>query len=673
MPLTPQISDPAPQTAAQQLGFTTYTPDQLTNLLDQYNANGGAGSMGNLGAQLVPVYDTSTNPEVMFGNAKPSIIGYQTPGQDVQYDVNGNVTSGNIGGYEYTFDNSGNVTSKTKVSSSPLAALTPILGIAASAILAPELLPEVTGIGGDATAAALATTGGEVTPAMATTLAADSTSAGLLSAGDSEAANAVTQQALADAGFNTAASQAAPDVEQAIAQATPVADQSVIQSANLGDLPAPATTPAAPATTPVAAPAQTTLADVANIAPVQPAASNTSLYDLANTQAATPVTAPVADTSTALTTPTSGPSLTDMGGAQGVQAPANFGTAAYADQLPTGLTDMGGAQGITTGSTAGLASMGGAQGIVAPTSSILGDTSSFINDPTITGVGSTIPTANVSGAGITPTGSNVLGNPNSLVNAGTAGTVGASTAPVTSAISPAVTDAATNSGGLLSNLSPLQMASLGSALAGGVGGLINNQAISSAQAQQQAAAAQAQNTLSGIYSGLNQQIAPYQQAGQSGLTGLQNNLGYFQNQFNNQDLNSQLAPNYQFMLGQGQMANQRAANVGGGALSGNTLQGLNTYTQDYAQNAYQNAFNNYQTQRTGIYNTLAGIAGLGTSANQQAVTAGSQYGNQATNLATGIAAANAGATVGQAQNTSNTLSNLTNNLTLASLLGQKAG
>ena len=647
MPLTPQISDPAPQTAAQQLGFTTYTPDQLTNLLDQYNANGGAGSMGNLGAQLVPVYDTSTNPAVMFGNAKPSIIGYQTPGQDVQYDVNGNVTSGNIGGYEYTFDNSGNVTSKTKVSSSPLAALTPILGIAASAILAPELLPEVTGIGGDATAAALATTGGEVTPAMATTLAADSTSAGLLSAGDSEAANAVTQQALADAGFNTAASQAAPDVAAA--------------------------SQAAPVTTPVAAPAQTTLADVANTAPVQPAASNTSLYDLANTQAATPVTAPVADTSTALTTPTSGTSLADMGGAQGVQAPANFGTTAFAEQAPTSLADMGGAQGITTGSTAGLAGMGGAQGIVAPTSSILGDTSSLINDPTITGVGSTIPTANVSGAGITPTGSNVLGDPNSLVNAGTAGTVGASTAPVTSAISPAVTDAATNSGGLLSNLSPLQMASLGSALAGGVGGLINNQAISSAQAQQQAAAAQAQNTLSGIYSGLNQQIAPYQQAGQSGLTGLQNNLGYFQNQFNNQDLNSQLAPNYQFMLGQGQMANQRAANVGGGALSGNTLQGLNQYTQDYAQNAYQNAFNNYQTQRTGIYNTLAGIAGLGTSANQQAVTAGSQYGNQATNLATGIAAANAGATVGQAQNTSNTLSNLTNNLTLASLLGQKAG
>ena len=539
---------------------------------------------------------------------------YYTDSQGNQYNSNGQIVSITTPNGQQSVDpNTGKVISNFISPSDSggffgglASSLTPILGIAASAILAPELLPEVTGIGGDATAAALATTGGEVTPAMATTLAADSTSAGLLSAGDSEAANAVTQQALADAGFNTAA-------------------------------------------------------------------SNTSLYDLANTQAATPVTAPVADTSTALTTPTSGTSLADMGGAQGVQAPANFGTTAFAEQAPTSLADMGGAQGITTGSTAGLAGMGGAQGIVAPTSSILGDTSSLINDPTITGVGSTIPTANVSGAGITPTGSNVLGDPNSLVNAGTAGTVGASTAPVTSAISPAVTDAATNSGGLLSNLSPLQMASLGSALAGGVGGLINNQAISSAQAQQQAAAAQAQNTLSGIYSGLNQQIAPYQQAGQSGLTGLQNNLGYFQNQFNNQDLNSQLAPNYQFMLGQGQMANQRAANVGGGALSGNTLQGLNQYTQDYAQNAYQNAFNNYQTQRTGIYNTLAGIAGLGTSANQQAVTAGSQYGNQATNLATGIAAANAGATVGQAQNTSNTLSNLTNNLTLASLLGQKAG
>jgi len=501
-----------------------------------------------------------------------------------------------------------------------------LLGLAAAAIFAPELLPEIAGVGGDATAAALGATDGLVTDAVAGGLAADAAGGDLaalsatapLTAADYAAGQAATDAALANAGIDTSAAAAAA---AAPAAATP--------------------------------------------------ATNTSLYDLANTQAAAPIAAPtVADTSTALTAPTAGTSLADMGGAQGIVAPSNFGTTAFAEQAPTSLAEMGGAQGITAGSAAGLAGMGGAQGITATNAALLGDASSFINDPAITGVGSTVPLANVSGAGVTPVGSTVLGDPNSFINAGTAATVGA-TAPVSSALSPAVTDGTAAATGLASGLTPAQLAALGGAAAQALGGINTGNAISSAQAQQAAAAAKAQDTLSGIYSGLNQQIAPYQQTGQQGLTGLQNNLGYFQNQFNNQDLNAQLAPNYGFMLQQGQMANQRAANVGGGALSGNTLQGLNQYTQNYAQNAYQNAFNNYQTQRTGIYNTLAGIAGLGTSANQQAVTAGSQYGNQATNLATGIAAAQAGATVGQAQNTSNTLSNLTNNLTLASLLGQK--
>jgi hypothetical protein len=57
------------------------------------------------------------------------------------------------------------------------------------------------------------------------------------------------------------------------------------------------------------------------------------------------------------------------------------------------------------------------------------------------------------------------------------------------------------------------------------------------------------------------------------------------------------------------------------------MKGLQDYTQGYAGNAYQNAFNNYNAQRTNIYNQNAGLAGIG----QNAVTGSgnAQLGNYA--------------------------------------------
>lgn len=220
-------------------------------------------------------------------------------------------------------------------------------------------------------------------------------------------------------------------------------------------------------------------------------------------------------------------------------------------------------------------------------------------------------------------------------------------------------------------LTPLQIATIGTGVTGLLTNNNTNTAISNAQATQNAAAAKSAGTLSDIYNTQMASLAPYQATGQAGLTDINANMPYFQHQFDTSDLNSNLAPNYAFQLGQGQQANQRAANVGGGALSGNTLTGLNRYTQDYAGNAYQQAFNNYNTQRNNIYSTLSGIAGIGSTANNSAINAGNTYGTNLTNLNTGLAAAQASATVGQAQNTSNTISNIANNATLATLLGQK--
>jgi hypothetical protein len=198
----------------------------------------------------------------------------------------------------------------------------------------------------------------------------------------------------------------------------------------------------------------------------------------------------------------------------------------------------------------------------------------------------------------------------------------------------------------------------------------------------------------------NQQVGyqqPYQDIGRAGSQGLLANQDYLTHQFDVNDLNANLAPNYAFQLQQGQMANQRAGNMGGGALGGNALQGLQRYTQDYAGGAYQNAFNNYNTQRNNIYNSLAGMANVGTtSAGQlaglgntygsnmgslasnygnnltssygQGVGAANAYGLNTANLATGLGSALASNATQTGANNASMLSNLGNTALLASLI-----
>ena len=136
------------------------------------------------------------------------------------------------------------------------------------------------------------------------------------------------------------------------------------------------------------------------------------------------------------------------------------------------------------------------------------------------------------------------------------------------------------------------------------------------------------NTLGNLQNLYNQQVGyqqPYQQIGNQGASGLNANKDYFTRQFTNADLNANLAPNYAFQLQQGQMANQRAANMGGGSMGGNALQGLQRYTQDYAGGAYQNAFNNFNTQRQNIYGNLSGMAQIGSTSAGQLANLGNTF------------------------------------------------
>jgi len=142
----------------------------------------------------------------------------------------------------------------------------------------------------------------------------------------------------------------------------------------------------------------------------------------------------------------------------------------------------------------------------------------------------------------------------------------------------------------------------------------------------------------------NAQQAPYREAGYSALSDISGMKPYLTHQYGAEDFQQGIDPGYAFRLQQGQMANQRAANLGGGLIGGNALRGMQDYTQGQASQEYQNAFNRYQTQRGNIYNSLASIAGLGqTSLGQTGQLAGTTAQN------VGGAVAGAGSALGAGQ------------------------
>ena len=183
--------------------------------------------------------------------------------------------------------------------------------------------------------------------------------------------------------------------------------------------------------------------------------------------------------------------------------------------------------------------------------------------------------------------------------------------------------------------------------------------------------AQGYNALSTIGSLLPGQYTKYDAEGNPIGTGT--GTGYLTREFTNLDLNQYLAPNYQFQLEQGLGSTRNLMNVGGGLLGGNTQKGLIDYTQNFARGAYGDAFNQFQTQRGNIYNTLAGIAGIGQTSLGQTSNAIQNYGTNVANLATGSAAAQAAGIVGSANAFSGAAGNIGNLFTLGNILNPNAG
>jgi hypothetical protein len=343
----------------------------------------------------------------------------------------------------------------------------------------------------------------------------------------------------------------------------------------------------------------------------------------------------------------------------GLGAGAGLGTGTMAGtMLGAGVTGAGLAP--VLGTTAGIASGLGSAGLL-----------SDLGAETIAG----LPASQVNAltSVMSPEEIQALGVPSDVVAAGSGAVGSFLNSPAGSAAASLLKQAFSNNG--LMNL-----------LGAGTGALSSYEA---AKLQADAAKQASANQMS-MFNTINQQFAPNRAAGYSALnqirgmlpgqyttygetgqpTGTATGTDYFTHQFGPQDLYAGLAPNYNFMLGQGQQAQQRAANVSGGLIGGNALRGLEDYTQNYAQNAYQNAFQNFQNQRTGIYNTLAGIAGLGQQAQNTTAQAGQAATTAAGQLGVGSAAAQAAGLTGAANAVQGGLQNYQQNQLLQAILGQ---
>jgi hypothetical protein len=174
------------------------------------------------------------------------------------------------------------------------------------------------------------------------------------------------------------------------------------------------------------------------------------------------------------------------------------------------------------------------------------------------------------------------------------------------------------------------------------------------------------NTLGGLGSGTYQMYDA-----QGNPTGTGTGTGYLTKEYTPADFAQGIDPGYQFRLQQGQEATNRMANMGGGLISGNALKGAEDYTQGLASQEYGNAFNRFQTNRGNIYNTLAGIAGLGNAAYGTSASAGTSAANTIGNTIQGIGQAQAAGTVGASNAISGGLQNAGNQYYLSQLLSNK--
>jgi hypothetical protein len=214
----------------------------------------------------------------------------------------------------------------------------------------------------------------------------------------------------------------------------------------------------------------------------------------------------------------------------------------------------------------------------------------------------------------------------------------------------------------------IEAAIIGSAVVGGIGASKQASAARDAANMQAAAADRAMQQEREMYDISRGDLAPYRELGYTALGDIENRIPFFTSQFGDEQLRQYLDPSMDFRRRLGEQTTARMLNVGGGAISGNTLRGLEEFGQNLASTEYGNAFNRFQNERTNIYNTLANIAGMGQQSVNTGVQAGQNFAGQQTGLLTGQAAAQAAGQVGAANAISGGIGNVGNMAFLSSLM-----
>ena len=204
-----------------------------------------------------------------------------------------------------------------------------------------------------------------------------------------------------------------------------------------------------------------------------------------------------------------------------------------------------------------------------------------------------------------------------------------------------------------------------------VGSVMGADAAQNAAGQYANAAGQGIQYNKEMYGNVLAQNQPYMNTGQTGLNlynGLANS-GYLTAQPTMNDLTS-LMPNYKFGLEQGLGQFNSQLNAAGGMVGGNAIQGGQQFAQDYAGNSLNNAFNQYQVNRSNVVSNVNALTGVGQQANQTVANAAAGTSANVSNSLSSIGNAQAAGTMGAANAYTSGLSNISN---YAMLYGLKKG
>jgi hypothetical protein len=192
---------------------------------------------------------------------------------------------------------------------------------------------------------------------------------------------------------------------------------------------------------------------------------------------------------------------------------------------------------------------------------------------------------------------------------------------------------------------------------------MQSSAAKSAAAQQAGATQYAADVQRQMFETINQQQQPYREAGYGALTRIGELLPGLTAPVSREEIMG--LPGYQFGIEQGTGAARQMMNVGGGG--SNVDRAAQKFAVDYTLGT---AMPQVIAQRQNIYNTLAGIAGIGqtgqTQVNQAATTAGGNIGQAAIGGASALAAGQ----VGSANAMASGLGNIGNTALMYSLLNK---